>query len=183
MKLLQAFGQFAGQAAAEPTDFDLITSSTFSADSSVSIDNCFSADYQHYLITRSALSSTTTNVAARLRASASDASGTDYRRQLISGRDTSLSAARNTGSTSWSNALGETRTVAQGFVLLWISNPFDTVRTTAWANLDDEFDGAGLVGLQNQVMSHDLTTSYDGITFIPSSGTLTGTIRVYGWKV
>lgn len=35
-----------------PPSFDFITSSTFSAVSSVSIDNCFSADYDHYLIMR-----------------------------------------------------------------------------------------------------------------------------------
>jgi hypothetical protein len=38
------------------------------------------------------------------------------------------------------------------------------------------------VTLAVQSAAHDVATAYDGFTIFPSSGTIAGTIRVYGYK-
>jgi hypothetical protein len=156
-----------------------ITKSTFSAQSSVSIDNCFSATYIHYLITSDLLGSAADNgISARLRASGSDNSSSQYRRQLIYASSTTISGVRATGATFWDSAFGYTETAAFGFRILWLSNPFDAVRTTAWN--DSSYDADGNINVESRVLSNDATTSYDGITFFPNSGTMTGNISVFG---
>jgi len=36
--------------------------------------------------------------------------------------------------------------------------------------------------MRNQVNAMKASTSFDGITLIPTSGTITGTARVYGYR-
>lgn len=152
---------------------------SFTTQSSVSIDNCFSATYTHYLVVRNLLgSSGDVALGVRLRVSATDASGADYRDQYVNASSTTIAGARATGATSWTAALGYTEATAFGFEQLRVSNPFETVRTTAWCDRSSDADGS--IVLDRRVYAHDLTTSYDGITVIPASGTITGSIKVYG---
>lgn len=156
-----------------------ITKATFTAASSVSIDGCFSATYTHYVIKRNLLGSAgglALNV--RLRVSATDASGADYRYQFLRANSTAVDGARTTGGTSWLEAMGRTQTTSFGFAELWVCNPFDTVRTTAWTDASGAADGSVLS--LSYVYAHDLTTSYDGFSVIPNSGTITGSISVFG---
>lgn len=154
---------------------------SFTTQSSVSIDNCFSAAYTHYLVVRNLLGSSGDQpIRVRLRVSSTDDSGTNYRKQEVSASSTTITGARTTGSQQWGEALGYTEATAFGYAQLRISNPFDTVRTTAWTDLS--YDADGSVALWRFVYAHDLTTSYDGITVIPASGTITGSIKVYGLK-
>ena len=158
-----------------------IATTDFSAVSSVSIENVFSASYQHYLVVRNLLGSVGgASLDVRLRVSGTDSSGADYRRQLVSADSTSVAGVRVTGNTAWVSALGVNEATAIGYDALRISNPFETVRTTAWTDVG--YTVTGNITLARQVMAHDLATSYTSLTVLPSSGTITGSITVYGLK-
>jgi hypothetical protein len=182
MSLFFSTGVIAASGLAATSDFDFITSTTFSAQSSVSIDNCFSADYNNYLIMRN-LSATLANqgITIRLRASGSDDSGTNYRRQYIFASSTTITPSRSTGATGFAAGLGQTETSSFGFSMTLIHNPFNAARTTTWNN--QSYDAGGNIELASMVWGHDLTTSYDGFTALVPSGTMTGSLYVYGWKV
>lgn len=157
----------------------LITKTSFSGASSVSIDNCFSATYTHYIVTRNCLfSGGVVNVRGRLRVSGADESGATYRYQYVNASSTSVTGARTTGATFFEALLGYGETGAFGFAEAWISNPFEAVRTTAWS--DSPNDHSGSIVLQSLVQANDNATSYTGLTIYPSSGTMTGSIGVWG---
>lgn len=158
-----------------------ISKTDFTAVSSVSIDGCFSASYTHYLVVRNLLGSAgDVALGVRLRVSSTDASAADYRDQYVDASSTSVTGARATGATSWTAAMGYTEATAFGLLLLRISNPFETVRTTAWADRSNDADGN--IVLNRRVYEHDLTTSYTGLTILAASGTITGSVTVYGLK-
>lgn len=164
-------------------DLQFITAASFTAQSSVSINGCFSAAFDHYLVTRNLLGSTAAvGLTVRLRAGGVDDTAGNYRRQYIEAQSTSVAGARATAEGSWGGVLGGyTEATSCGFYRLWISNPHGTVRTTAWA--DASYLATGNITAYSAVGEHDLTTAYDGITFIPASGTITGSLYVYGVKV
>lgn len=180
MTLFHGLGPFAASGIASG-DFDFITSASGTAVSSISVDNCFSASYSTYLVLRNVSgSSASLPLNVRLRVSATDASGANYRNQFVQASSTTVNGQRFSGRTAWDAPLGRTETGAEGFARFWISNPFEAVRTTGWA--DYGFAHTGNIGMVSYVYEHDLTTSYTGLTVLPSSGTITGTIFVLGVK-
>lgn len=180
MTLFHALGPISSSLA--QGDLEFITSATGSATSAINVNNCFSAAYDHYLVMRNLLGSAADNkVNIRLRSGSTDETGANYRHQYIFAASTSISSFRSTGLTSWEEGLGYTETTSIGFAQTWISNPFAAVRTTAWCNVG--YQQTSTISALSQVHEHDLTTSYDGFSVIPSAGTLTGTVYVYGLKV
>jgi hypothetical protein len=158
----------------------LITKTSFSGVSSVSLDNVFSATYSMYIIRRE-LSGVAagSEIEMRLRASGSDATGANYRRQRLAADSTSVTGTRNTGVTYWPTTLGHTEATAIGFSETWISNPYEAVRTTAWT--DSGYDATANITLRVECQAHDLASSYDGFTFYSDATTnMTGWIAVYG---
>lgn len=163
-------------------DLQFITSVTGSATSAINVNNCFSASYDHYLILKNFSLATGGNYGTlRLRSGSTDDTGANYRRQYIVASSTSVTSARSTGATVWDYVFGYGESSSFGFGNLWISNPFGSVRTTAWSN--GSFDASANIQAWSSVYEHDLTTSYDGFTFIPNATTVTGTLYVYGLKV
>lgn len=183
MKLLQAFGQFAGQAAPAPVpaaDFELITRVNFSGVSAITIDDCFSARYDYYMFISNALMSAgAVGSNMKLRVSGVNTTGTDYRRQYFEMNDTSSSQARFTGEEFFRNIIGQGQTVETGNAIGWIVNPFKAVPTSYWPNHITNTNGN--ITIRNDVGTHDLSTSYTGIYIEPISGTTTGDISIYGW--
>jgi hypothetical protein len=166
----------------ENTDMEFVSKTTFSAVSSVSVDNCFSASYTHYLVTRNLLgSSAGASLNVRLRVSSTDDSGANYRYQHVNASSTVVSGARGTAQTSWLEGLGYTEATAAGYGQLRISNPFEAVRTTAWTDRDN--DATANIVLRHLVYAHDTASSYTSLSVIPDVGTITGSITVYGIAV
>jgi hypothetical protein len=181
MTLFQAFGPFASSGGVRG-DLQFITSASGSAVSSISINNCFSASFSHYLVMRDLLgSSNQSSQQIRLRASSTDDSGANYRHQYVYADSTTVASARATAQTSWYWGVGNAETTSIGFSRTWISNPFEAVRATAWNDMS--FAATATIGIQSAVFEHDTASSYDGFTVIPSAGTITGTIYVYGLAV
>jgi hypothetical protein len=157
-----------------------ITSSTFSAAASVNVNNCFTSAYENYRILCSATGSTTIqNLGMRLRAAGADASGANYAQQYLAAASTTVSGARATGQTSIPQvALVQTTDVAD--ISMDIFHPAQAAPTTVISTASREPIAA--ISIWSQVGYHSLSTAYDGFSLIPAAGTITGTVRVYGYK-
>ena len=149
--------------------------------SSVSVNNAFTSDYNHYRIIFTLFGSQAGAFANfRLRASGTDNSSANYYRY-------GFTTAFNVGTISAYNAAATTSftTVGQwggGLIstcVMDINEPLTANRTNWIANTNDTGGGASYV--QNGLV--DVTTAYDGFTVFPSGGTLSaGNIKIYAYK-
>lgn len=166
-------------ATASSGDFVRITTSSFSASSGVEIDSCFSSTYDNYriLFNVTALASSPNSLNLRFRTGGSTNTTSNYG-----------SAFRYTpyggGSGGWGgSSLSNTSAYLadysnyQAVTVFDIFNPFASQKTHVLYlhNLASGyvFNGGALF---------DSTTSFDGIRLYPDTGTITGTVSVYGYK-
>ena len=157
-----------------------ITKSTFSAVSSVSIDNCFSADYSQYKIILDSSFTDSQALYTRLRASGSDNSTSNYRDQFINADSTSISANKRTTETAWINFPFHMRT-AKSIGISEILNPFQSTYTSA-LKADGEATSGSSIQIQLAAYGFNGTDSFDGFSLITHIGTMTGTVYVYAYK-
>jgi hypothetical protein len=162
-----------------PIGLVLIKTTSFSAVSSINLPNVFSADYDNYLIrTNNLLGSTTNFGSIRLSAGGVSNTGNNYTLQRILANSTTISGSRATSS-SWFAFAQTTTEVNSGEIVL--QNPFLATPTYGWTQLRDDQHTTNIrINLQTLYMSQSV--SYDGIEFIPNTGTITGSISVYGYK-
>jgi hypothetical protein len=155
----------------------LITSNTPNAVSSVIFNNCFSSAYDNYVIFLGLVGSTDLNIRARLRLATTDDSGANYDRQVLNVSDTTVAAARVTGQTQWD--VCSATTGRRGIATLTVGAPF-LVTSTSFVCPSE----AGVAGARLDIRSgtHSQSSSYDGITFLTSTGTISGFISIYGYK-
>ena len=155
-----------------------INTTTFSAVSSVSLDDVFTSTYANYKIIADFNPSTTANHLLRLRVGAADTT-TNYQYQILYAGNTSVSGARTTTASSWS-VLNSDVTAAVGFICELL-NPQATLSTIGKVSYLRNA-ASTTIAFQDNVIGYTPTTSFDGLSLIAGSGTLTGTIRVYGYK-
>jgi hypothetical protein len=166
--------------AAATGDFVLINTTSFSAVSSQSVNNVFSATYDNYLIKLNETYPVSGGpyINLRLRVSGTDATS-GYRKQNLQVDGTATYALRTTTDTAFNNIayLGAGYNDSAEFNL---QNPFNSLNTTAngiWAT----GSGAG-VEVNLSAWGINNGTSYTGFTIIASTGTITGSVSVYGYK-
>lgn len=158
---------------------DLISSQSFSAVSTVSVNNCFSSTYENYRIVLAATGTTgsTTPARFRMRVSGVDASGTDY---YIAGYyDATGGSGRLYTSSQTSANMGDFADYI-GAMTFDVYRPFSAVRT-AYTSLSSAWGSVTASGVYANGL-HSVAASYDGITIFPTSGTLSGTLRIYGYR-
>ena len=153
----------------------LLNTTTFSAQSTVSINNVFSSTYTNYKLLINLVPSASTTVNLRLR---------------NLGTDNSANLYYTTGYESSSGGLSN-RYNQQTF--WWLSSN-TTSATSYFYNVDlgnpalADFTLGSLSGqnfaynTSNYQIFHYVQSSFDGMTVFPTSGTITGTIEVYGYK-
>jgi hypothetical protein len=149
---------------------ELITSESFSAVSSLTISNCFSATYANYVITMDANGL----VSAQLRTGSTTAT-TNYSDQFAQVSNTTYNQGRRTAQSSayFSGGTGES----------WASttrlfNPAVAV-ATSWET--QEANKAAPV-FRHYTGLHTTATAYESIVLTVGAGTMSGTIRIYGLK-
>jgi hypothetical protein len=158
-----------------------ITSSTFSAVSSVSINSCFTSTYANYLILPS-LDSTSNNnsLLVRLRASGTDNSSSNYLYGAWDVDQTGGSAANSSAGTTSFN-LGTTPAGTPSVTS--IVNVFDPQRTMNTRIHYHSFFNTGTnTGARMGSGYLNVTTAYDGFTLLTGAGTITGNVRVFGYQ-
>jgi hypothetical protein len=151
---------------------------SFSAASTVSLNGCFNSTYDNYLLVfNSIVANGSVTVDLRLRASGTDSSAS-YSWGLVAVNQ--LAAAVDAGgSNATAFRLFNASSDKSGFSNLNINDPFKAERTLFNGSLTGSFSGNAAGGANGGV--HSVATSYDGFTIL-SSGTITGTVSVYGYN-
>ena len=150
---------------------------SFSAQSSVSLNDVFSSTYENYfLLTRITAQTTGDNVNLRLRVGGADDSTANYA-NLGLRITTTVDRIGQYAQTSY--RIGEVGTQKGAFQTI-IYGPQLAALT--------QFNGLLTNGFQNPMENgfnmgaHNVATSYTGFTLIAPSGTMTGTVSVYGYN-
>jgi hypothetical protein len=173
--LLTKSGTSTAWAAPSVAGLTLITAESFSAVSSVSVNNCFSATYDNYLMLIKQAGSGGMTFTMRLRASGTDATAANYATQYLVASSTSTAAAANGSNTSF--FLGFSATLKNSFSV-YLFDPFVTGTTSFMTGPNK----SGSSQLDLGIGDHSLSTSYDGFSLLASAGTITGNVRVYGYR-
>ena len=155
----------------------------FTSVSSISLNTCFSSTYDNYLIVFQ-VSSTSGNpsISFRMRSGTTDETGNNYSYSGVkaaAGGSVLLDAVVGTSSAKFvENYAGYPYHISGNLDLF---NPFNTV-TTKFAYNSYGSNTAGAYSSFTYSGAHSQSTSYNGITFLPSTGTMSGVVRVYGLK-
>ena len=148
---------------------------TFSGASSVTLNGIFSSTYDNYLFTVSNGSGTAAvGMNFRLGSTA-----TGYYSKIVYGAysDNTVSGLCYSNTTTWEN-FGNCSSSAISINAV-IYNPFLSTATTFTSVAPQGGTTASFVSGGGWVNN---TTSYTAATFLPSSGTVSGIVRVYGYK-
>jgi hypothetical protein len=176
----RAYGAGAGGFAPEGA-LKLIETKTLTAASSAQFDNVFSNSYYQYKIVPSLLGSTTNQgLQMQFVTGGTRYTTASYQRQQVYSYGSVFAAARYTGETSW--AFGP---LNSGFInhnFFELSYPFQTKYTTG-VSLYNTNSNSGSIESGSYVHAVTVTNSFDGVYFAPASGTMTGTISIYGYKL
>jgi len=154
----------------------LITSESFSAVSSVSVNGCFTSTYENYRVVVEHIGSAQGVIRLRYRASGSDDSTSNYGYALygIQFGGSVAMIANGSGQNLVNISLGIS-TNHSAFIADIIRPQKNTVTEYLVTGTASErhFIGSGVFSS---------ASVFDGFSLFPESGTFTGTIRVYGYK-
>ncbi|HWK19829.1 MAG TPA: hypothetical protein VNR37_03540 [Microbacteriaceae bacterium] len=146
----------------------------FTASSSISINGCFTAEFNEYrIIIDIASASAGASITFRFRASGTDLSSSSYSQLIETVSGTSI--AVTSPATATSGRFGQTQTTG-AHIVARVTRPASTANPKlAYGDTDDPTPVKQRV--TNSIAS---ATSFDGITIIPSTGNITGTVRIIG---
>jgi len=155
---------------------DHIVTETFTAQSAVSVDSVFSAEYDNYLVLVDGTRSESSFMAIRMRISGSDISTGTYNRQYLRVSGTTVSGGASASETSSRLTSADAATRAVYDVMLYAPAKSETTFINAL--------GRAISASYISYTTHTQTdsTAFDGFTLFASSGTLTGSLSVYGYK-
>ena len=158
----------------------LLNTTTFSAQSSVAIDNVFTSAYQNYVIYFNCLQNTANGSHTfKYRASGVDSSSAFYQGGTFNYYNSAtVSSYRTNGATACDCGGGVVGYDDTQFRLDVIAPNLSTMRTRH--NLQGLEVNATAIGGYVASGTINATTAFDGIKIISSAGTMTGTIRTYG---
>lgn len=149
---------------------------TFTGVTSVSLNGCFTADYDNYrVLIRTTATSTTNQLGARFRLSGTDAT-TAYSYVEIYADIGGTPAALSGSNVGFFNATYMSNTTDSSVKALDILRPFVAQQTVV--------TGTGLSTTAASTISarHATATAYDGMTIYTSTGAFSGTVSVYAYK-
>ena len=149
----------------------LVASQTFSAASSVSVNNCFQSGNAGYVLILSAVNGSSTEQYLRLRASGTDSSS-NYTMRIAY-----LQSAYGTGTLSSEVRLGDTGT-EKSLIVVHLYDVAAAAPTSILATAQD----SAATSMSITAGVHTASTAYDGFTFYPGTGTFTGAARVYAYR-
>jgi hypothetical protein len=158
-----------------------ITSATASAAASLSVNSCFTSTYANYLLLGNIFGSSTQAVVLNIRFRNGTTDDASALYTNISTSNTNLGGpTRSYAALQTSAQIGSTST-GTGYFQATAFNPQLAVQTevqTNWTNIS-----ASVVNSQGNGSANFIaTTAFDGFSLIPASGTITGTVRVYGYS-
>ena len=148
----------------------------FSAVTSLSLNGVFTSAYDNYVIFWRGTRSAANVLYFRLRAAGTDATGANYADQYFKADGGTISAARGTSITQ--PMISDTGTAENG-ITMHIYGPA-LAQPTAYRTVTAASNSGGL--MTDFAVTHSLSTAYDGFTWYPSSGSMTGQIHVFAYE-
>ena len=157
----------------------LINATSFSAVSSQSLNNVFTSTYQNYEIrlnitAKSALGA----VNLRYRASGADNTTANYNQAALLVRTSNASAGDGAQSQTSILTFGTGNATYGISLIAQVFNP--QIAQSTYTTHQFWGGDASTFFIYNGGSIFDATTAFDGFTIYPASGTITGTIYVYG---
>ena len=155
----------------------LLNTTSFSAVSSQSLNSVFSATYENYKIVCSLEASNITTLSVRLRVGGVDNStASSYINQIVNGAASGVSAQRLV-SDKWSEFIYVNASSEINSFICELQKPFLATQTAG------QVQGGRDNNINISQLRHNQSTSYDGFTIIPTAGTITGKVSVYGYNL
>lgn len=153
----------------------------FTAASSITADNVFTASYTNYKIVVNYTTSTNNDIFLKLRVGGVSAS-TNYNRVYLQGNASSAAVATSTAQTSM--LIGVNSQTINGTIIIELHRPAEATATmiTAINNMPT----GGLYtspAIWNFGNNHSTATAYDGVELLVTSGSTTGTYTIYGYGI
>jgi hypothetical protein len=154
----------------------LIQTTSFSAVAGQIINNVFSSTYDNYRIVFTATAASALTLNMKMRVSGSDDSSANYTTQDLFANNTTVSASRTSGATSWGIVV--VRSTLLTPMSFDIFNPNKASTTVVLGKAVDIGDPA----LRENMLIHNVNTAYDGFNLICSTSNMTGAVSIYGYN-
>ena len=145
---------------------------------SLSVNGCFSASYLNYLVLVNQTNSVGNLLNVKLRAAGSDTS-TAYYYVVADYYSNTTAIDRLQGNNQTAGVVTDSSAVERAFSMN-VFNPFASKNTLMTTQIP-QFTDTRLAPTWSYIGQFS-TTSFDGITFLPSTGTTTGTMRIFGYN-
>jgi hypothetical protein len=156
----------------------LLADSTFTAQTSVSINDVFSSEFDNYkVVITTDLTTGTQSFLLRYRVAGADNSTANYTYQILDASATAVTGSRIVGATS--HGIGTIAAGSPSAVDITIYNPNRVERTL--------YQSEAMGSLSNAYIRKDsgtftATTQFTGFTLFVASSTITGRVQVYGLR-
>jgi hypothetical protein len=153
-----------------------ISTQDFSSVSEINADSIFNVYFKSYILHLNYALSTSTTLNLRFRTDGTTNSNASYNTQTLNMNVTTVAGNRNYGANS---AFLTIANGSSGACQMTFINPYTSGKETQWFNHNATGADAALTeGI------FAAGTSFDGVSFYPSSGTVnTGTVSVWGLRV
>jgi hypothetical protein len=155
---------------------------TFAASTSVSINGCFSALYSNYRVVIAGSGTDNLDGSLRFRAGGTDSTGANYQYASSGFYGGIRNDASGTGQTSigFAVSFGNGRTSGAS---IDIYRPFttDSYKVTS-TQVAFAHSAVGVI-VRNVAGALGSATQFDGFTFFVGSGSISGTVTVYGYRI
>jgi hypothetical protein len=151
---------------------------SFTAATSVVVNGCFTSAYNNYLIEMDITTTGAASLPLVLRAAGVNSTSA-YDRTRLSGVGATASAAQSLNAAAWEMVAAVI--TGRHVVSLKVVGPaaaVATVGTIITGSTDNPMTVAA--GINNAVIQHRTASSHDGFTITPSTGSITGNLRITG---
>jgi hypothetical protein len=151
----------------------LLNTTSFSGVAAQNVDSLFSSTYLNYkIIIRATYASGDLKFQGRV--GGSTIAGAAYGHQRVRGDNTTMTVSRSSGNSDW--FISEQHSV-NSQVVIELGGPNVAENTTGVVQDSRGFNTINLISLR-----HDANDQFDGLRIYPTSGTMTGTVSVYGYN-
>jgi hypothetical protein len=157
----------------------LISNQSFSAAGTVNVNDVFSATYDNYLILLTGSASANNDINFRFRVAAVDDSSSNYFYQY-----NDIGGATNSVGRSSSQSAGRVGNCSSGERFasnIIFYRPFAAESKFTDAIVTRSSTGSG-IGMGRFLNGFNTGTSFTGFSLLPTSGNITGSVKIYGYK-
>lgn len=156
---------------------DLVTTQSFSAVSTVAVNNCFTSTYQNYRLFIDLTTASATGFTNFQLSASGVASTASYARSAgYTAYGSSTASAESQNNASSYNLIYST-TANGGVAIVDLMRPAQAVRTFIGQQIINFGSNGGWGNGE-----HAVATAYDGFVLTPASGTISGSLRIYGYR-